>query len=186
MARGLLRWSEGVGERETWFARIEQPDSSAADITKNEYDANGHEPPFWQLPRLHKSYSGIVAKGMERVCKDFSARVAPLGFKKTGRREWTRSGTQANETIYFHRAGSSYGAPRNASADIRVMLAVRQLNDDNSTAIGVDSDNIRKPDGHAYHHRFNAETWSTYDQCVDELALFVIEFAEPWLPPRRR
>ena len=44
----------------------------------------------------------------------------------------------------------------------------------------MNSDPVRRQNGYAYHHRFNAETWSTYDRCLDELALFVKEVAEPW------
>jgi hypothetical protein len=118
---------------------------------------------------------------MKCVCKDFSGRIASFGFRKTGRRLWTRVNEWSIESINFHRGGSSYGAPINASMGIRVMLGVHVLNDPAAGGgIGVRSDNVRRQNGYAYHHRFNAETWSTYDRCVDELVLFVTEFAEHW------
>jgi hypothetical protein len=59
------------------------------------------------------------------------------------------------------------------------MLYIHVLNDPDG-GIGVWSTHVQRRNGYAYHLRFNAETWSTYDRCVDELALFVTEFAEPW------
>jgi hypothetical protein len=118
---------------------------------------------------------------MKRVCDDFSGRIASFGFSQTGRRLWTRVNRWSIESIHFHRRGSTYGTPINASVSIRVMLGVRVLNDPTpGGGIGVYSDHVRRSNGYAYHHRFNAETWSTYDRCVDELVLFVVEFAEPW------
>jgi hypothetical protein len=61
------------------------------------------------------------------------------------------------------------------------MLGVHVLNDPApGRSIGFDSDHVRQQNGYAYHHRFNAETWSTYDRCLDELMLFMSEVAEPW------
>jgi hypothetical protein len=181
MARGLVRWAEKVGETETWFARVELDGEQTTDLAKTEYDAAGYSPPFWQLPKMRRSYSGVVTQGMKRVCEDFSGRVASFGFRKTGRRLWTRVTEWSIESIYFHRSGSSYGAPCNADVSIRVMLAVRVLNDPApGGSIGIDSDYVRRENGYCYHHRFNVVTWSTYDRCVDELALYVTEFAEPW------
>jgi hypothetical protein len=118
---------------------------------------------------------------MSRLCADFDSRITPLGFKKTGRRLWTLLNEWSIESIHLHRMGSSYGAPHNASVDIRIELRVRVLNDpDPSGSIGIHSDAIRRQNGYAYHHRFNAQTWSTYERCVDELALFISEFAVPW------
>jgi hypothetical protein len=180
MVRGLVRWAEKVGETETWFARVELEGGETSDLAKTEYDAAGYSPAFWQLPKMPRSYSEDVSQGMKRVCKDFSGRVASFGFKQTKARLWTRVNEWSIESIYFHRSGSSYGgAPRNASVGIRVMLGIHVLNDP-SGGIGVHSDHVRRKNGYAYHHRFNAETWSMYDRCVDELALFVAEFAEPW------
>ncbi len=132
------------------------------------------------VPRL-RSNSAVVAEGMKRVCKDFSDRIVSLGFRRTGRRLWTRVNEWSIESIYFHRSGSSYGAPINASVDIRVMVGLRVLNDPTpGGSIGFNSDHIRRQNGYTYHHRFNAETWSTYDRCLNELMLFMSEVAEPW------
>lgn len=179
MARGLVRRAEKVGETETWFARVEVEGGEISDLAKTEYDAAGYSPAFWQLPKIPRSYSEVVSQGMKRVCKDFSDRIASFGLKKTKTRLWTRVNEWSIESIYFHRGGSSYGAPNSASVHIRVMLGIHVLNDP-SGSIGVHSDHVRRQNGYAYHHRFNAEAWSTYGRCVDELALFVAEFAEPW------
>jgi hypothetical protein len=181
-ARGLERWTEMVDGAVTWFARIELDDQqTTTDLAKTEYDAAGCNPPFWELPKRKRSYSSVVNKGMTRLCKDFSDRIVSSGFRKTGRRLWTRINAWSVESIHLHRSGCSYGAPYNASVDIRVMLGMHVLNAPMpGPSIVLMSDPIRRRNGCAYHHRFNAETWSTYDRCVDELALFVNEVAEPW------
>jgi hypothetical protein len=130
--------------------------------------------------------SDVVKNGMLRICHDFSDRVGELGFRKGGNRSWARLNDHSAELIYFHRHGSSYGAPRNASVDIRVMLSVRVLTDPTpGGTVGVISDPVRRKNGWAYHHRFNAETWSTYDRCLSELVLFTVEVAEPWFKELR-
>src|SRR5690349_19590612 len=95
-----------------------------------------------------RSNSAVVAEGMKRVCKDFSDRIASLGFRQTGRRLWTRVNEWSIESIHFHRGGSSYGAPINASVSIRVMLGVHVLNDPApGRSIGFDSDHVRRQNG---------------------------------------
>lgn len=125
--------------------------------------------------------SVLVSEGMKRICADFSKEVLRFGFKKTAARVWSRDIGSVRETIYFHRTGSSYGAPRTPSVDIRVELSVRGVD---GTSICTDnvihSSSVRRSNGYAYHHRFNAKTWSTYDRCLEELVLFMSEFAEPW------
>ena len=126
-------------------------------------------------------FSQIITEGMKRVCSDFSEIVCPLGFHKTKNRTWVRINDTCAECIYFHRLGSTYGAPATARIDIRVMLGIRVLNAPVARgAIGIDSDRARRATGYAYHHRFNAETGSTYDRCVEELGLYMSEVAEPW------
>jgi hypothetical protein len=122
-----------------------------------------------------KSFTSIVRTGLERACRDFTARVKPLGFSRTLKMFWTRRHPLTVDFIHFHRSGSTYGAPRTASVDIRV------LNDDFVAAAlnGPHSDAGTLRAGQ-YHLRFNAETGSTYDRCVDDLARFVIEQGEPW------
>jgi hypothetical protein len=39
---------------------------------------------------------------------------------------------------------------------------------------------LRRTTGYCYHHRFNAETSSTYDRCLEELRLFWEDVAQPW------
>ena len=91
------------------------------------------------------------------------------------------------ESIHFHRGGSSYGAPYNASVDIRLSLGVHVLNAPlPGASIALISDTVRRQNGYAYHHRFNAETSSTYERCLEELALFVTEVAEPWFEKWRQ
>jgi len=64
---------------------------------------------------------------------------------------------------------------------IRVHFGIRVLNDDFIAAAlnGPQSDAGTLHTGR-YHLRFNAETGSTYDRCVDDLARFVVEQGEPW------
>ncbi len=48
MAIGLYR-ETGAGENDE-FARVRFPDGSELDIQRHEYEAEGHEPPFDELP----------------------------------------------------------------------------------------------------------------------------------------
>lgn len=128
-----------------------------------------------------KSFTSVVRAGLERACRDFTARVEPLGFRRTLKMFWTRRHPLTVDFIHFHRSGSTYGAPRTASVDIRVHFGIRVLNDDFVAAAlnGPHSDPGRLHAG-GYHLRFNAETGSTYDRCVDDLARFIVEQGEPW------
>src|SRR5688500_5506426 len=128
-----------------------------------------------------KSFTSIVRAGLERACRDFTARVEPLGFRRTLKMFWTRRHPFTVDFIHFHRRGSTYGAARTASVDIRVHFGIRILNDDFIAAApnGPYSDDGTIRTGR-YHLRFNAETGSTYDRCVDDLARFVVEQGEPW------
>lgn len=70
------------------------------------------------------------------------------------------------------------------------MLSIRVLNAPIAGgAIGIISDHARRKTGYAYHHRFNAETGSTYGRCLEELDFYMTEVAEPWFSewrdPRR-
>jgi hypothetical protein len=128
-----------------------------------------------------KSFTSIVRAGLERACRDFTVRVEPLGFHRTLKMFWTRRYPLTVDFIHFHRSGSTYGAPRTASVDIRVHFGIRVLNDDFIAAAlnGPHSDAGTLRAGR-YHLRFNAETGSTYDRCVDDLARFVVERGESW------
>jgi hypothetical protein len=62
-----------------------------------------------------------------------------------------------------------------------MILGIRVLNaPPPGSGIGIISDNARRKTGYAYHHRFNAETWSTYGRCVEELDAYLTEVGEPW------
>ena len=128
-----------------------------------------------------KSFTSVVRAGFERACRDFSIRAEPLGFRRTLKMFWTRRHPLTVDFIHFHRHGSTYGAPRTASVHIRVHFGIRVLNDDFIAAAlnGPQSDAGTLHTGR-YHLRFNAETGSTYDRCVDDLARFVVEQGEPW------
>ncbi|WP_207079464.1 hypothetical protein [Novosphingobium sp. KA1] len=122
----------------------------------------------------------IISKGMERVCADFSQQIAAYGFTQTKKCLWLRQHGKYAETIYFHRNGSSYGKPRTPSVDLRIMLGLSAPDDASIGPVSLISDHTRRPNGYAYHHRFNAQTWSTYERCLEELLLFVDEIAVPW------
>ena len=133
------------------------------------------------MPNADKPFTSVVRAGLEKACREFTVRVEPLGFRRTLKMFWTRRHPLIADFIHFHRSGSSYGAPRTASVDIRVHFGIRVLNDDFVAAAlnGPQSDAGTLRSGR-YHLRFNAETWSTYERCVDDLTRFVIEQGEPW------
>jgi len=121
---------------------------------------------------------------VERACKDFTARVIPLGFDRTKKMFWTRRQSLTVDFIHFHRHGSTYGAPRNFSVDIRVHFGIRVLNDSfvGAALNGPWSDATRVRAGR-YHLRFNAKSGDTYDRCIDDLLRFVVDHGEPWFEP---
>jgi hypothetical protein len=123
----------------------------------------------------------VVREGVERACKEFSARIAPLGFTRTKKVFWIRRNPYTVEFIHLHRSGSTYGKPINYSVDFRIHFAIRVLNDtfEAPALNGPFSDAGRLREGR-YHLRFNAQTSSTYDRCIDDLARFVSEQGEPW------
>ena len=128
-----------------------------------------------------KTFTSLVRAGVERACKEFTARVEPLGFRRTLKMFWTRRHPLTVDFIHFHRHGSSYGKPHTASVHIRVEFGIRVLNDDFDAAAlnGPISDAGLERAGR-YHLRFNAETGSTYERCIDDLTRFVVEQGEPW------
>lgn len=123
----------------------------------------------------------VVRQGVERACRDFSERIAPLGFARTKKMFWTRKNPYTVDFVHLHRSGSTYGKPRNYSVDFRVHFSIRVLNDmfEAPALNGPFSDPTRLRAG-LYHLRFNAQTGSTYDRCVEDLARFVVEQGEPW------
>ena len=92
------------------------------------------------------THTSIVANGMDRICDDFSLRIADHGFKRKTKRAWTRQRGQYAETIYIQRHGGSYGAPRTPSVDLRVMIG---LNAPDGSPLGYEhsfsSDRARRP-----------------------------------------
>jgi hypothetical protein len=126
----------------------------------------------------------IVREGLEKACKEFTARVKPLGFTRTKKMIWTRQRDLTVDFITFSRSGSSYGAPRNASVTIVVGLGIRVLNDnfDALASNGPTSDDMSKNKIRAgrYHLRFNARSGDTFSRCVDDHERFVIEQGEPY------
>ncbi len=131
-------------------------------------------------------YSAIVSEGMKRVCSDFTGVVKPLGFKRGQGRKWLRHHGEIEELIYLSRSGATYGAPASASISLQIDLSSRRgidgprhYLDHHATVL------LRRSTGYCYHHRFNAETGSTYDRCIAELGLFLSEVAEPWFAQQR-
>ncbi len=123
----------------------------------------------------------VVRRELERACKEFAARLASMGFVRTKKMFWTRSHPYTVDFVHLFRSGSSYGPPINYSVDIRVHFGIRVLNDTFEAAAlnGLSSDAERCRRGR-YHLRFNAQTGSTFERCVDDLVRFVVEQGEPW------
>ena len=122
-----------------------------------------------------------VREGLERACKDFTSRIAPLGFSRTKKMFWTRRHEMTVDVIHFHRSGSTYGSSINFRVNIRVHFAIRALND-TLEAIAINgpySDPSRLRQG-LYHLSFNAQSGHMYDRCVEDLLRFVLEQGEPW------
>lgn len=126
-----------------------------------------------------KSFTKVVREGTEKACRDFSIRIEALGFQRTLKMAWTRQHPFTVDVVHFHRHGSTFGAPITASVDFRVELSIRVLSDDFTAISGPISDPGTLRAGR-YHLRFNAETGSTYDRCLDDLVRFVREQGEPW------
>src|SRR4051812_15220888 len=100
-----------------------------------------------------KTKSAVIKGGTDRVCRDFTQLVAPLGFRRTNSRSrsWEHRTNRLVHVIYFHRRGSSYGAPISHSVDIRVHFS---LQNSDGTPAGYEqliSDPLRDGRGKAYH-----------------------------------
>lgn len=133
------------------------------------------------MPALDKNLTNVVRAGLEKACREFTSRVEPLGFQRTLKSDWTRRHPLTIDFIHFHRSGSSYGAPRTASVDIRIHFGIRILNDDFvAPALNGPYSDPGTMRSRQYHLRFNAETGSTFDRCLDDLVRFVVEQGEPW------
>jgi hypothetical protein len=132
------------------------------------------------------STTQIVKQGFDRVCGDFTKQMEQHGFSRSRARFWTRSVDDWIDVIHFHRSGSSYGAPFNNSLSIRVHFASHANKlPDPIHLNGPSSDNLRDSRGYAYHLRFNALSWSTYDRCLEDLVRVTVEHGFPWFASQR-
>lgn len=133
------------------------------------------------MPNADSSFTQVVRSGLESACKEFTTAALPSGFVRTKKMFWTRRREHTVEFIHFHRSGSSYGGPINASVSIRVHFGIRVLNDTFPAAAlnGPNSDAGVALAGR-YHLRFNAATGSTFDRCVQDLMRFLSEQGQPW------
>lgn len=128
----------------------------------------------------------IVRERQEDACRDFTSRVAALGFNRSKKMFWTRRHEHTVDIIHLHRSGSSYGGPINFRVAFRVHFAIRVLNDTHEAVAlnGPMSDPTRTREGH-YHHSFNAKSGHMFERCVDDLVRFVTEQGEPWFSAYR-
>lgn len=130
---------------------------------------------------ISKTTSQIVRAGFDRACAEYQAVIEPIGFTKTKARFWSRTNGQLVEVIHFHRNGSSYGAATSNSVDIRVHFAVHPVGSKEPIALnGPTSEQLRNSKGYAYHLRFNALSWSTYERCMEDLTRITLEHGLPW------
>ena len=124
----------------------------------------------------------VVRQGVEYAARDFSARIESLGFLRTKKMLWVRRHQHTADFITLFREGSSYGKPRNYSVSLDVGFGIRIFNDgfEGLSPNGPRFDLSERIRAAHYHFRFNAQTGSTYDRCVDDLARYVIQEGEPW------
>jgi hypothetical protein len=128
-----------------------------------------------------------VRQGYDRACTDFTKQIEPHGFSRMRARFWSRTTDGRIDVIHFYRSGSSYGgAPLNNSISIRVHFAshLGELPDP-ITLNGPLSDKLRDSRGYAYHLRFNALSWSTYDRCIEDLVRVTLDHGFPWFASQR-
>jgi hypothetical protein len=132
-------------------------------------------------------YSQVVAEGMKRVCSDFTKLLQPLGFKRGKRRSWVRLSGETEEIIYLSRSGNSYGAPYSPSITLQLSLSSQKVPDGQRHYFSHhETEKLRRATGYCYHHRFNAQSGSTYDRCIEELDFFMNEVSEPWFRAHRK
>lgn len=130
-----------------------------------------------------KELSKIVRRGFDKARREFTSRVAPLGFARSRASFWTRLRPHklSLDFIHFHRSGSSYGSPISGVVNIRVHFGIRVLNDDfpGEALNGPQSDPGTLRAGR-YHLSFNAESNHSFDRCLCDLLRIVEEIGEPW------
>lgn len=137
------------------------------------------------MSATEQSFPVIVRDGFDRVCNDFDKIASECGFARSRTRTWARSFGDSVEIIHLHRKSSSYGASRNATVDIRVHFA-RNEPEAALSLNGPSSEGLRDSRGFAYHLRFNASSWSTYERCIEDLRRIVQEQGLPWFEASRR
>jgi hypothetical protein len=109
-----------------------------------------------------------VRAGFENACRAFTERISACGFSRGKKRLWHRSRQFTAEFIYFHRHGSTYGAPINAEVDIRVHFGIRAFNDPfGGLALNGPESAPWVERAGRYHLRFNAKSGSMFDRCID-------------------
>jgi len=124
----------------------------------------------------------VVRAGVERATRDFTARIEGLGFKQTKRMLWARRHQHTADFISLFRDVSSYGRPINYSVSFTVSFGIRVLNDvfDALSPNGPRYDYSERLRAAHYHFRFNAQTGSTYNRCIDDLVRYAVHEGEPW------
>jgi len=129
-----------------------------------------------------RNLSKVVSAGMERMCADFTRCVQVHGFSRTKKWFWTRLTPLAVEFVHLHRSGSSYGsAVLNGSVSIRVHCGIRALHDPfEAVALNGPQSGPEIERSGRFHFRFNANSNSTYDRCLADLARYVSEQCVPW------
>ena len=134
-----------------------------------------------KMKTIPEDTTQVVRNSVEQACKDFTARVLAMGFSRTKKMFWTRPHEHTVDFIHFHRHGSTYGRPINYSVNLRVHFGIRVLNDTFIAASlnGPCSEPELIRTGR-YHLRFNAQSGSTYDRCIDDLERLVLDQSEPW------
>jgi hypothetical protein len=124
----------------------------------------------------------VVRQGVENAAKDFTARMERLGFARTKKMLWARRHQHTADFISLFRQGSSYGRPINYSVSLDLGFGIRVLNDviEGLSPNGPRYDFSERLRAAHYHFRFNAQTGSTYDRCIDDLVRYVGQEGEPW------
>lgn len=138
------------------------------------------------MEEFPKKFAPVVKAGFNRICRDFSKMIEPLGFSMGGDRRWGRSNGSLVDIIQLHRGGISYGMPVNYSVSIRIHFAIRKVGASEPTILnGPLSDQLRDGRGYAYHLRFNASSWSTYERCLEDLLRVTHDHGLPWFSLQR-
>lgn len=124
----------------------------------------------------------VVRAGVENAAKDFTARLEALGFIRTKKMLWVRRHPHTADFISLSRNGSTYGRPINYSVSLDLEFGIRVLNSalDGLPANGPRYDFSERLRAAHYHFRFNAQSGSTYERCIDDLIRYVTHEGEPW------